>query len=54
VARDRKENEVGGTCSTHEKSEKCKKVLFGKHVGSGQLGDLGIDERIILKCNLKK
>jgi hypothetical protein len=44
---------MGEACSTHEKEQKCIR-RSGKPEGKGDLEDIGVDGRIILKLVLKK
>jgi hypothetical protein len=44
-----KEGEMGDTCSMHRWDEKCVKNFSQIVLRSSCLGDIGLDERIILK-----
>jgi len=45
---------MDGTCSSHDENEECVHNFSRKSVGSSHLGDLGIDEKLMLKWVLKK
>jgi hypothetical protein len=46
------EDKVGKEHGRHGRSKKCV-ILFGKLEGRGQLGDIAIDGKIILKYSLQ-
>jgi hypothetical protein len=45
---------MGVPCNTHQRNEKCVKVLVRKPEGKIPLGILSTDKRIILKLILQK
>jgi hypothetical protein len=47
-------NEMGGACSAYGGEQGVYKVLLGKHKGKNQLGDPGIDGKIILRWIFSK
>jgi hypothetical protein len=47
-------NEIGGACGTYGDGEKCIEVLVEKPEVKGNLEDIGVARRIILKCLFKK
>jgi hypothetical protein len=49
------QDEMGRACSTHEKDKKCILNFRSQNLkGRDYSGDLGIDERILLKLILRK
>jgi hypothetical protein len=49
-----KKCEMGGTCSTYGRQERCTQALMGRSEGIDHLENLGLDGRILLKCMLLK
>jgi len=45
---------MGGTSSTHGRSEKCMRYMVGKPEEKVHSGDLGVDVKIIVKYILRK
>jgi hypothetical protein len=45
---------MGRACNTYGTDERNAQILVGKPAGRDRYGDIGVDETIILKWNLKR